>query len=237
MDISLDHLDLETREVVLQLMRFDLEEERQGEGEEGDDDNTVAVELRLADLEAQTTYLYTLTPRDENNTRKCLICTDSFRSPNLARLPCNHDYCRGCLRQLFTSALTDETLIPARCCRQDTPDTDLQVQLFLGHKLVGKYRAKKVEVETPNRTYCHKPECSAFILPQHIESGIANCPECHETTCSICKAATHEGTDCPEDETAKQLLEMAKEEGWKQCHACNTLVELKEGCNHMSKSN
>lgn len=236
MDISLvdlDHLDLETREVVLQLMRYDLEE---GQGEV-DDDNKVATELALADLEAQTRYLYTLTPRDDNDTRECLICTESFRSHNLALLPCHHEYCRGCLRQLFTSALTDESLIPVRCCRQNIVDTEFRVQVLLGHELLGKYRAKKVEVETPNRTYCHKQECSAFIPPQHIVSDLATCPECQATTCSICKAATHEGTDCPEDEAAQQLLEMANGEGWKQCHACNTVVELMEGCNHMSESN
>jgi hypothetical protein len=29
-------------------------------------------------------------------------------------------------------------------------------------------------------------------------------------------------------------VEMAKEKGWQRCYSCKAVVELKEGCNHMT---
>ncbi|KAG8159929.1 hypothetical protein KVR01_010566 [Diaporthe batatas] len=171
---------------------------------------------------------------DGDNTRVCVVCIGEFGPDNMARLPCDHNFCQGCLRETFKMALTDERLIPVRCCQQNMLDAEPRVQALLGPQLVAQYRDKKVEAETPNRTYCHKPKCSAFIPPQHIVSEIATCPRCRATTCSSCKAATHKGTDCPVDEAAQKLLDVAKKEGWKQCHACKTVIELKQGCNHMT---
>ncbi|KAK7725334.1 hypothetical protein SLS63_008198 [Diaporthe eres] len=172
-------------------------------------------------------------PLRPKKVRPCLICTESFPVNDLARLPCSHEYCRACLRNLFTSSLTDETLFPARCCRQKIPEMEPQIQIILGGQLLSRYMAKKVEMETPNKTYCHRPDCSTFIPPQSIENDIANCPKCQNKTCSICKAAAHEGTDCPKDEAAQQLLDLAKQQGWRQCHACKKVIELKYGCNHI----
>ncbi|KFY82353.1 hypothetical protein V498_08618, partial [Pseudogymnoascus sp. VKM F-4517 (FW-2822)] len=39
---------------------------------------------------------------------------------------------------------------------------------------------------------------------------------------------------CPRDEETNRLLEAAKEAGWQRCYSCRTMVELKEGCNHMT---
>ncbi|KAG6368555.1 hypothetical protein INS49_002768 [Diaporthe citri] len=327
MDICLDHLDLQTRSLVIKILRQDADEAKaKMRGKPGQlvYDSKIAFDAYLADLEAQTAFLldkamaesiaqavhrdddivaaalaqerqaasdrraalqlhehgrlpqipqrsqpaenaeiddelraklearYNLPPRDDNEdiysadipiqnlslrpkkVRPCLICTESFAFHDLARLPCAHEYCRGCLQELFTKSLTDETLFPARCCRKNIPVTEIQIQIFLGGQLVGKYLAKKVEMETPNRTYCHRPACSTFVPRQGIKNDIATCPKCHDKTCSICKAAAHKGTDCPKDEAAQQLLDLAKEQGWKQCYACNKLVELTVGCNHMT---
>lgn len=329
MDVHLDHLDLQTRSLVIKMLRQDLAEAMvKMKGRPGlvDYDRKVAIDFHLADLEVQTAILsdrvlahsivqavrhddiiiaatvaqerqaesdrqaallllnqdhlpenaecpqpddhaniddelrgrlearYNLPAHDDDddiyspgvltlhiplrqkNCRPCLICAESFPVDELARLPCSHDYCRGCLQKLFTSSLTDETLFPARCCRQKIPEMEPKIQIFLGGELLSKYMAKKVEMETPNKTYCHRPDCSTFIPPQNIENDVANCPKCQKKTCSICKAATHQGTDCPKDEAAQQLLDLAKQKGWKQCHACNKVVELTYGCNHISKS-
>lgn len=206
------------------------------------------------ELRDQLEARYNLPPRDDDDdiysadlaiqklslgpkkVRQCLICTERFPFHDLARLPCAHEYCRGCLQQLFTSSLTDETLFPARCCKQNIPINETLIKIFLGGELVGKYLARKIEMETPNRTYCHEPACSTFVPPQGIKNDVATCPKCESKTCAICKAAAHVGVDCPKDEAAQQVLALAKKKGWKQCHACNKLVELTYGCNHMSKS-
>lgn len=102
--------------------------------------------------------------------------------------------------------------------------------------MVRRYVAKKLEMDTPNRTYCHKPDCSLFIPSQDTKGDeVAACPRCRSKTCVLCKGAAHDGMDCPEDEGGRQLLELAEQQGWKQCSTCHRVVELRTGCNHISK--
>ena len=49
-------------------------------------------------------------PRRPAKIRPCLICGEKLQFNDLARLPCSHEYCRGCLKDLFTMCLADETL-------------------------------------------------------------------------------------------------------------------------------
>ncbi len=60
--------------------------------------------------------------------------------------------------------------------------------------------------------------------------------ECGVTTCSICKAASHGNADCPKDEATAAVLAAAREEGWTRCYRCRAMVELTQGCYHMSMS-
>jgi IBR domain, a half RING-finger domain len=44
----------------------------------------------------------------------------------------------------------------------------------------------------------------------------------------------HTSRECPKDPATKKFVEVAKEEGWQRCFNCSAMVELKEGCNHMT---
>lgn len=166
--------------------------------------------------------------------RQCDICTEERTAHLITKLPCDHKYCKDCVVQLYTDALTDESLFPPRCCRQPIP-IDLAKPL-LPPRLVGRFKAKEQELNTPNRTYCHRPTRPTFIPIQFIVADKGTCPNCKATTCVTCKATTHQGEDCPNDETTQQLLELAQQQGWRQCYFCHRLVELNPGCNHISKS-
>ncbi|KAK0740464.1 hypothetical protein B0T18DRAFT_332669 [Schizothecium vesticola] len=171
-------------------------------------------------------------PKAAPTTRACLACADQFPTCDITKSPCSHDYCRGCVRNLFTLALTDETLFPPKCCGQ--PISIDSVRAILTPELRGQFAAKKIEFETPNRTYCHRPTCSAFIPLQFIKGDIARCVQCRAATCAICKAASHLGTDCPDDPSTQAVLELAQQEGWQRCSTCKAFVELQTGCNHIT---
>ncbi|KAI3397162.1 hypothetical protein diail_11136 [Diaporthe ilicicola] len=166
--------------------------------------------------------------------RQCASCMDDFPLQDLAKFPCSHEYCRACLETMLTGPLTDEGLWPPRCCQQRVDPEQDQIRILVDARLMGQYLARKLEMETPNRTYCHVSDCSKFIPPKGIHHDIGTCPKCEAKTCCTCKAAAHEGEDCPKDEAGKQLLDLAKKQGWRQCFACKRVVELKEGCNHMT---
>lgn len=171
------------------------------------------------------------TKSSSTNNRRCEACREDVHFVDVARLPCRHEYCRVCLGELFEASMTDESLFPPRCCREPIPVTS--VRLFLKEEVVRTYEHKKIEFETPNRTYCYSPNCSAFIHPRNISDETATCSDCALQTCTTCKARAHDG-DCPNDTALQQMLETARENGWQRCHSCWRVVELEHGCNHMT---
>ncbi|KAI1826881.1 hypothetical protein F4861DRAFT_495530 [Xylaria intraflava] len=158
--------------------------------------------------------------------RPCSVCSETINPMELARAPCSHEYCRGCLGSLFRRAVADESLFPPRCCRQDIP-VDVN-RSFLDDDLVHRYEEKAVEFSTPNRTYCHRPTCSTFVPPQQIVNGVARCPSCTVATCVACKQAWHHGA-CPIDRQLLPILQIAGHEGWRRCPNCSAMVELNMG--------
>ncbi|KAK1749605.1 hypothetical protein QBC47DRAFT_333427 [Echria macrotheca] len=163
----------------------------------------------------------------------CVSCTEKHYRSNIATCPgCHHDYCGECLRSLFQASMADESLFPPKCCRLPIP-IDV-CRPFFTKQFIGEFLAKKIEFETPNRTYCSKQTCSAFVPPQAIKNGVATCIRCHTLTCTVCKKAAHANSDCPDDPAAKQLVELAKQEGWQKCYSCSRFVELQFGCNHIT---
>ncbi|KAF5587634.1 IBR finger domain protein [Fusarium subglutinans] len=164
--------------------------------------------------------------------KECIACNDRFSPLALSRSPCSHEYCRECIVGLVRSSLQDETLFPPRCCGQNIPVTPGR---WFSPELVGQFQAKKLEFDTPNRTYCSKPSCSTFVPPQFIAGETATCPRCRRRTCVHCKGPHHSGV-CPSDTASQQILELAAENGWQRCYACHRVVELEIGCNHMKQN-
>ena len=160
----------------------------------------------------------------------CVICSDEFSARHLITAPCGDHYCKTCIGNLYDLATKDESLFPPRCCRQPIPVgiatpmlTSTQVQTFL---------EKSIEFNTPNRIYCHDTTCGAFVGPDNISGEKAMCT-CGALTCTVCKAAAHEG-DCPEDPAYTFLMAFAAAELYQTCQQCKRLVELSIGCNHMT---
>lgn len=176
-----------------------------------------------------------LTPNENDQqaipNRACVSCGDEFQSFHLASVPCGHEYCKTCLHELFRLAMGDESLFPPRCCRQHI--TLGAVRMWLDKDLVEAFDMKKIEFDTPNRTYCSKKECSQFIRTDKIANDIATCSSCATRTCTMCKGAAH-GGDCPNDTALQQVLEMAEANQWKRCNSCSAVVELVTGCNHIT---
>lgn len=51
----------------------------------------------------------------------------------------------------------------------------------------------------------------------------------------MCKMRAHPlGQDCPSDYELDQVLRIGEKSGWRRCYKCRTLVELTQGCTHMT---
>ncbi|KAF3076291.1 hypothetical protein CFAM422_001373 [Trichoderma lentiforme] len=164
---------------------------------------------------------------------RCLACMEDVPFSETVQCPCSHEYCRACIAKLFKAAMSDESLYPPRCCGQSIPLG--MNQIFLPAELVREYREKELEYSTQNRTYCHRPSCSAFIPQQSIQGDIAVCTKCRKKTCTFCKGKSHKKGHCPADAATLDLLRIASENGWQRCYSCRTLVDLSTGCNHITR--
>ncbi|EME89461.1 uncharacterized protein MYCFIDRAFT_27742 [Pseudocercospora fijiensis CIRAD86] len=162
---------------------------------------------------------------------QCVSCTSDVPDSDAYKAHCEHDYCDGCLDQVFNQALIDERFYPPRCCQQDIPYED--VRDFLSERTAQNFAAKKPELDDPKRIYCHVQTCSAYIPQDARANDVGRCPTCPASTCLDCKGTAHDG-DCPENEATKLVEELAARESWRRCPSCRRMVELRTGCNHMT---
>jgi hypothetical protein len=172
-------------------------------------------------------------PLTTTSKHTCVVCQEDFSYMEVARAPCDHEYCRACLKDLFWHSLKDEQSFPPTCCK--IPIGVASIGILLPKYLVLLFRQKEEELSTPNRTYCSNPQCSQFIRKPDIKNDRGTCSKCGTATCIICKHKAHTG-DCPEDTALQQALQIAKQKGWKRCYQCGRLVERIDGCNHMRVS-
>lgn len=127
--------------------------------------------------------------------------------------------------------------MPPKCCSQDIP-IKLANPLF-STSFKKTWNKKLVEFSARNRVYCPYKRCGEWIKPESIfrtEDGrkCAKCSECKMKVCCSCNGKWHSSRKCPRDEETSKVLEQAKEAGWQRCYKCKEMVELKEGCNHMT---
>ena len=87
----------------------------------------------------------------------CVACGDTKDFFDVARVPCDHEYCRECLASLFQASMKDESLFPPRCDGQAIPLN--QVRFFLPVEIAKEFEERSVELSAKNRVYCHDPRC------------------------------------------------------------------------------
>ncbi|KAK3901038.1 hypothetical protein C8A05DRAFT_35301 [Staphylotrichum tortipilum] len=185
----------------------------------------------------------------------CICCREDFPALDnggmLHTLPCGHCYCRECLCIMVEQSIVDESKMPPRCCTQPIPSAI--VKLVLPREKQPLFLKSVLQYSTPwdARIFCPRSSCGEFIPPadrgaadpKH-RSGNNNtnnnpfeavCRNCGARVCVMCKRAAHPaGQDCPEDRESEAVLRMGERSGWRRCYKCRSLVELAQGCTHMT---
>ncbi|PVH94834.1 hypothetical protein DM02DRAFT_538660 [Periconia macrospinosa] len=165
--------------------------------------------------------------------------TDDLPANKTAKLGCGHRMCHNCLKRQFTLSVSDPQHMPPTCCTSDHIPLRYVERLF-DDKFKRLWNKKYQEYTTANRLYCPAKNCGEWIKPSKIRMDLtygmryARCGRCNTKVCVMCNNRFHTRRECPKDEETNRLVEMAKEKGWQRCYNCKAVVELKEGCNHMT---
>ncbi|KAB2575970.1 E3 ubiquitin-protein ligase arih1l [Lasiodiplodia theobromae] len=170
----------------------------------------------------------------------CMVCMDEVRASRCPRLGCGHRMCHTCLKRQFELSVRDPQHMPPRCCTTEHIPLKYVERLF-DTKFKVLWNKKYQEYTAKNRIYCPTRGCGEWIKPSHIRLDptvgrkYGKCPRCRGKVCVKCNGRWHFRKECPkDDEAARAFAEMAKESGWQRCYNCKAMVELKEGCNHMT---
>ncbi|KAH0150619.1 hypothetical protein KCU67_g10582, partial [Aureobasidium melanogenum] len=177
-------------------------------------------------------------PSPRVRTAECLTCgSDDVPVTRSAKLPCGHRMCNSCLRRIFTMSIKDPQHMPPKCCSSDHIPLKHVDHLF-DDKFKLLWNAKYQEYTTKNRLYCPAKGCGQWIKPANMHKlhgrNYGRCPRCKTKVCTLCNNKLHTSGECPKDPETKRLVALAKEKGWQRCYNCKAMVELKEGCNHMT---
>ncbi|SPQ19527.1 29167a57-e23a-40dd-9b98-6c3be238cb5a [Thermothielavioides terrestris] len=172
----------------------------------------------------------------------CICCRELFATGShsvLHTLPCGHKYCRDCLAVVISQSLADECKMPPKCCTEPIPSAI--IKLVLPRDKQQEFLKAVVLYSTPweTRIFCPKASCGEFIPPatrvdpKHPSEVL--CAKCKTRVCIMCKRAAHQlGQDCPEDHELERVLKMGEKSGWRRCYKCRMLVELAQGCTHIT---
>ncbi|KAK0729911.1 hypothetical protein B0H67DRAFT_638475 [Lasiosphaeris hirsuta] len=174
-------------------------------------------------------------------TVSCICCREEFTKDHdaLQTLPCGHTYCQTCLAVMIAQSTLDESKMPPRCCTQPIPTTIIKTVLTRDEQHT--FLKSVLQYSTPweSRIFCPNMSCGEFVPPRSKidpkHPFETTCKNCKTRICIMCKRNAHRlGQDCPEDFGLDAVLKMGEKSGWRRCYKCRTLVELTQGCTHMT---
>ncbi|KAE8712201.1 Zinc finger protein, putative isoform 2 [Hibiscus syriacus] len=219
--------------------------------------NDVKYAFKLA-REAILSQVSRLLEQNESKTVKetCVICLEDVDSGSMFSVDgCMHRYCFSCMKQLVEVKLL-HGMLPK--CPHEGCKSELIVdscRKFMTPKMIEtlKQRMKEASIPVTEKVYCPYPRCSTLMSRSEVSeyakdalvgierSGARKCLKCHGLFCINCKVPWHSSMTC-EDYKRKnplpaadlKLKSLASMNLWRQCVKCNHMIELSEGCYHMT---
>lgn len=223
-------------------------------------ENRVALTLAREAIDSQLKKRVEHVHEGEKTEEHCSICLEDINVSQMHEImTCRHRFCISCVSQHVEVKLT-HGCVPS--CPHEGCTIKLTVdgcKPFLSSKWVEVWTKRMEEAAIPesDKVYCPYPNCSALMTLSGIDRsrqacssshpfptaiGRSECHQCHKVFCIECRVPWHSGMSCQEyQRRAPQLLGvdaklhlLAKNNRWKRCTKCKHMIELAEGCNHMT---
>ncbi|KAL6640644.1 hypothetical protein ACP70R_021767 [Stipagrostis hirtigluma subsp. patula] len=190
----------------------------------------------------------------------CTICLEDTDITKIHAVEgCGHRFCFSCMKEHVKVKLL-HGMLPA--CPQDGCTTKLTVEgskIFLSARLLDimVQRVREGQIPPSQKIYCPYPKCSALmslsevIHPMQESSSkytvvdiatLRKCVKCRGSFCIRCKVPWHDRMTCNEYKMRYpharpddlRLQNLARQQLWRQCIRCKHMIELAEGCYHMT---
>ncbi|KAL2650936.1 hypothetical protein R1flu_019064 [Riccia fluitans] len=194
----------------------------------------------------------------------CYICFSEHLGKDFVRLPCQHNFCIGCMQTLANVHVKEGSVNKLNC-----PDTSCRgsIPAYILKDLLDEEIFQRWDNLVLQRTldsmidivYC--PRCETVCIEE--EDSFVQCTKCLYTFCSLCRQSWHVGQECMSSESRLRVLQerqkgsklgeeqRRKEQAMinkmmdlqyvrreaKQCPKCKMAISKSEGCNKMVCSN
>ena len=161
----------------------------------------------------------------------CAACFSQCTGTRVT-LQCEHVYDSDCVVKLVEASLTDPVLFPVKCCGQEIP-LDL-IRDHVSATLFARIVIKVDELANVLALNCANPRCGANLGTRSDQRQSLVCDACGTTTCSECASTHAADLTCTQSVDGQALAELAKLHGWQRCPDCRRMIELNEGCFHIT---
>jgi hypothetical protein len=199
---------------------------------------------------------------DQEAKEDCTICFEGKTLSEMIVIPdCTHIFCRSCIVQ-HSEVKVQSGQVPIRCPQVNCTQT-LSLTLsksILSTKWYELLNKRMIEANMPEaeRVYCPYPKCSALMSRETLKANnqrsassssasslvtSASCVECFRMFCVECRVPWHIAMTCQQyqqlppifkDAQDANLYKLAENQKWQRCRKCRRMIELAEGCFHMT---
>ncbi|KAH6631872.1 hypothetical protein F5144DRAFT_490702 [Chaetomium tenue] len=174
-------------------------------------------------------------------TTVCVRCRDDATPVSqTAKLKCCHRMCHPCLRKVFKLSLSDpQHHMPPRCCTNDNIPAGSVDKLFDSNFKNEWNQQFKQHTGRSHKT-CPSRRCGELLKLEEMRREGARwqgrCSRCRTKVCASCNGRWHHEPECPSDDDAAlfAIEQPTKREPWQRCYRCKTMVEVKDGRNHIA---
>ncbi|KAK9726089.1 hypothetical protein RND81_05G189600 [Saponaria officinalis] len=189
--------------------------------------------------------------------QNCSICCDDKPSSMMLTLRCSHKFCSHCLKT-YAEGKLEAKQVPVRCpqlrCNYFISNSECKLFLpFISYEILEKSIAESNSLKS-EKMYCPHQNCSALFDPRECLSVQASssdessdscveCPVCQRSICVNCGVPWHNSLSCGEyqdlplderDASDLTLHRLALDRRWRRCLQCHNMIELTQGCYHMT---
>lgn len=187
----------------------------------------------------------------------CSICCDDKPSLMMITMKCSHKFCSHCMRT-YVDGKVQSSQVPIRCpqprCKYYISTAECKSFLPLTSYESLEKALAEANILHSDRIYCPYPNCSVLLDPLECLSARASsssqsdnscidCPVCQRFICVDCGVPWHSSMSCEEfqnlpleerDAADITLHRLAQNKSWRRCQQCRRMIELTQGCYHMT---